>query len=245
MQGHQRHSRALIVVIGVGDQRGVVKKFRQGDALFFRLHCRVHKFLQVLNAVLRFRLILFAQNLDVTGTIKNALEELPHQQGFMIGHQLLHQGMERFESLERAPRQTAGGNLGFQSFPQTELFCARGGFNRAHGRRANSPRRSVDDALERCPVFGIDREPRVSQYVANFRASVKTESAHQPVSDPVAAQRLFQQARLGIGTVQHSHAGVCIPRESFCHFVPNVERFLVRVPRFKQANRIAAFAIRP
>ncbi len=76
VQRHQRDARALVVLIGVADQRGVVEKFRQRLAAVARIHGRIHQFAQVLDARQRLRRVFPFQQLDVAGAIDQELQQL-------------------------------------------------------------------------------------------------------------------------------------------------------------------------
>ena len=158
----------------------------------------------------------------------------------MVGHQLLHERVESRQRFERARRQPPRGQFVLQRFPQGEFLRAGCRLDRAQRGTADPSRRGVDDALERRYIARIARQPRVSQHVADFRARVKTEPAHQAISDAVAAQGFFQHTRLGVGAVQDGHAAVSILGESFRNLARHIQRFLVGIPRFIETDAVAA-----
>ena len=70
----------FVVVIRVGNQRGVVQELRKRNTLLFGFCSGIDQFLEVLNAVFGGRLILLFQKLKVAGSLQDALEEFSQEQ---------------------------------------------------------------------------------------------------------------------------------------------------------------------
>ena len=81
VQRHQRDARVFVVLVGIADQRGVVKEFAQRLAAIARVHGRIHQLAQVLDARQRLRRVLLLQQLDVAGTIQQELQQLAGVRG--------------------------------------------------------------------------------------------------------------------------------------------------------------------
>ena len=71
------------------------------------------------------------------------------------------------------------------------------------GGLADAARGGVDDTLQGHGIVGIANKAEVGEQVLDLSALVKAESANHGVGDVVAAEGLFDQARLGVGAVQH------------------------------------------
>ena len=76
VQGHQRDLGALVVSIGIADQRGVVEKLIESFAAVARIHGGVHQFAQILHAGVGLRRVFLLEQLDVTGAVDEKFQNL-------------------------------------------------------------------------------------------------------------------------------------------------------------------------
>ncbi len=65
MQAHQRDLRTLVVIVGVGNQRGMVEKLIQGLRSVARIRGGIDQFAQVLNARISLRRVFRLKQLDI------------------------------------------------------------------------------------------------------------------------------------------------------------------------------------
>ncbi len=103
------------------------------------------------------------------------------------GQQLLFDGAG-----DRVPGADAGGE--------------RDALERLHRGLADAARGRVDDAAERDGVVRVEHQLHVAEDVFDLGAVVEGEAADHVVLDLVAAQRLFHQARLRVGAIEHGAA---------------------------------------
>ena len=80
-----------------------------------------------------------------------------------------------------------------------------------HGGLADAARGRVDDARERDGVVQVLHQLEVAEDVFDFGAVVEGEAADHVVLDLIAAQRLFHQARLRVGAIEHGAARADLP----------------------------------
>ncbi len=71
VQREQRDGRALVQVVGIGDQRGVIQELRDGFTTFGGFRRRIHQFAQVAEARFGFRIVIDFEHPAVTGAIEN------------------------------------------------------------------------------------------------------------------------------------------------------------------------------
>jgi len=75
MQAHQRNLRALVIVVGVGDEGSVVEELIERLAAVTGVGGRVHQFAQVFDAREGFRRVLGFEKPDVAGAVDEELEQ--------------------------------------------------------------------------------------------------------------------------------------------------------------------------
>ena len=119
---------------------------------------------------------------------------------------------------------------------------------------ADTPRRRVDDALQRHRVVRVADQAQVAEQILDFGALVEAETADHGVADVVAAQRFFNQARLRVGSVQHGTvSGLSVQiafrrsglAEKDLNSVGDKERFVLAVGCLVVADQASALAIGP
>ena len=76
MQGHQRDLGALVVGVGVADQRGVVEELVERFAAVARIHGGVHQFAQVFDAGVGLGRVFFFELLDVAGAVDQEFQKV-------------------------------------------------------------------------------------------------------------------------------------------------------------------------
>ena len=81
VQAHQRDLGAGVVVVGVGDERGVVQEFVQSFGAVARVHGGVDQFAQVLDAGESLGRVLVFEQLDVAGTVDQEFQDVGSADG--------------------------------------------------------------------------------------------------------------------------------------------------------------------
>ena len=76
MQAHQRDLRAFVVVVGVGDEGGVVEELVESFAAVARVHGGVDQFAKILDAGEGFGRVFVFQKLDVAGAVDQEFQDI-------------------------------------------------------------------------------------------------------------------------------------------------------------------------
>src|SRR5450759_529969 len=77
-----------------------------------------------------------------------------------------------------------------------------GRLERVHHTLADSPRRHVDHPSQAHVIALVDEDLQVGQRVLDFLPLVEPDAADDAVGDPLAPQRVFNNARLGVGPIE-------------------------------------------
>ena len=118
MQRHKRDRSVGIVVVGVGDESGVVEEVGDVLATIMRVAGRIGELLQVLDARLRFGRVLFFEHADVAAAVHEELEHLG-KRGSVTGC------AEAFDGFGRCGCCSKGGRR-FASLLGLPLSCEQG-----------------------------------------------------------------------------------------------------------------------
>ncbi len=89
MEAHERDLGALVVVVGVADEGGVVEELVESFAAVARVHGRINQFAQVFDAGEGFGRVFFFEELDVAGAVDQEFQQVGcvhHGSGEFSGH---------------------------------------------------------------------------------------------------------------------------------------------------------------
>ena len=76
MQAHERDLRALVVIVSVTHQSGMIQELVERFGAVARVHGRIHQFAEVFDTRISFRSIFFFQLLNVAGAVDEELEDV-------------------------------------------------------------------------------------------------------------------------------------------------------------------------
>src|SRR5216684_3638438 len=103
----------------------------------------------------------------------------------------------------------------FEGRPERELAGQRILLHLLDGCAADPAGWSVDDAEQADGILGADQDLHIREDVLDLGALIEAEAADDDVLAPVAAQRLFNLARLRIGSIQDRYALGGLPGKMF------------------------------
>ena len=106
---------------------------------------------------------------------------------------------------------------------------------------------NVDHPLQADVVGGVADKPQVGDHVPHLAALIEARRPHQMVGEPVAHERLFEGAGLGVGAVQDRHVGVApaLLADQASDLGGGARRLVVLVERVHQPDPVAAPVLRP
>ncbi len=91
--------------------------------------------------------------------------------------------------------------------PQRSVIDASSFLQLLDAARADAARGKVDDAQQRVVVVGVLHQAQIGERMLDLLPLEEAQAAVHAIGKPGRHQRVFQHARLGVGTVQQRHLG--------------------------------------
>ena len=203
-----------------------------------------HQLLDVLEPRIGLGRALRLEGIAKAGATRHLVDERRHRHGRPPLGEAANEPREVLEGAARLWRHLGGqrrarrqeGNPPRPGGPGHAL--ERGLADAATGRR--------DGAAEGDVVGRVDGEAQVGDHVLDLAPLVKTHPAHDDVGDARSAQRVLEDARLGVGAVEQGDVAIVQPLAvQRPDRLRHPARFLVFVPRAVDLRPLALGVLRP
>ena len=240
-------------IVGVGDEGDLLE---EGGQSLRRVHPRkllgdaaeLHDVLDALLAhiVAREKIVAVAGHLEDEG----------HELGGGDAPALLGEGVDELAEAGQRLHRTRGEvelgrrlgvGEGLDGGVEGEAPARRPAAQLVEGAAADPAGGDVDHPLQADVVDGVADEPQVGDDVLHLAALVEAGGPHQVVGEPVAHERLFEGAGLGVGAVEDGHVGVApaFLAHQAADLAGGAGGLVVLVERVDDADPLAAPVLRP
>ena len=259
VQRHQGHARRVLVEgVHVGHERHGIQEGLEGDRARLQagrqrldslpggdeLLRGGHELLDVLEPRLGLGRPLRLEHVAIAGRGRDLVDQGGHGQGSPPLAQLGDKLAEVLEGPPRLGRQV--GRRRRAGLQQREAARPGALGQPVEGGLADPTARRRHRASEGDIVQGVDHETQIGQEVLDLASLVEAHATHDEVRNARPAEGVFQDAGLGIGSVEHRHVSIVGPgRVLSADGLGDPARLLVLVPGAIDLGPVALGVLRP
>ena len=197
-KGLQRH--APFANLGVFQRLALGKRLGSGNQLF-----------KVLDPGLALFAFFVAMMFEQSAALVHVIDDLVERQRRGLVIEVLDQIAEGLDRVARTPLEGAVMQGVVQCLPQRAFIQPRPLTQDLDRAGADTPRRHVDDPLQRRIVIAIEQQAQIGQGVLDFQTLVEAVPAIDAIGHALTDQRLLDDSRLGVGAVEDGHFAAAKP----------------------------------
>ncbi len=250
MEGHQsHHARSLGQLVDVGDKGHAVQEGLETLVLapFHEFPGGRDKLLQVLDPRFRLDRSLVLEVCQVPRGFQQLQDEFRERGHLELGPGPLDQRHQFSQGLDGPRAQDLALAHQLARLPDRDPLRNGQALQFVHRDLADPPGRDVHDALEALGIVGIRHQPQVREDVLDLLPLVEPEAPNDDVRGDLAAQGIFQDARLGVGPVEDREViqGVSAFGGQGANRADHEVRLGLLVPRLVEDERFAGRVLGP